>query len=222
VVFDVDGTLLDSDAFDGELYIAAVRQVLGDVEIDASWQRYRNVTDAGVLAQIVEEVGVLDAERVKSEVRHLFGSLVQRHLASGGACVAIAGAIDALERLHSSGYKVGVATGGWGHTARMKLDRAGIPVENLVIASSDDSADRVEIMTTCLLRLGGDPQHAIYVGDGLWDLEASRKAGWGFIGVGARLRGRCDNWIADFTDEAWRLPLRSTWSHEGKWIRERD
>jgi phosphoglycolate phosphatase-like HAD superfamily hydrolase len=210
VVFDLDGTLVDSDAFDGDLYIAAVREVLGNVEIDGSWQSYRHVTDAGVLAQIVEEAGVADVGRITSEVRDLFGSLVQRHLESGGACVAIAGAKEAVEGLQSSGYKVGVATGGWGHTARMKLERAGIPVENLVIASSDDSADRVEIMTTCLFRLGGDPAHAIYVGDGLWDLEASRRAGWGFIGVGERLRGRCENWIADFTDDAWRLPPGST------------
>jgi phosphoglycolate phosphatase-like HAD superfamily hydrolase len=209
VVFDLDGTLVDSDAFDGDLYIAAVRKVLGDVELDSSWQTYRHVTDAGVLAQVVEEVGVADADRVMAEVRNLFGSLVQRYLTSGGACVAIAGAIDALERLQSSGYKVGVATGGWGHTARMKLERAGFPAESLVIASSDDSADRVEIMTTCLRRLGGDSKHAIYVGDGLWDLEASRKAAWGFIGVGAKLRGHCENWIADFTDDAWQLPLGS-------------
>jgi phosphoglycolate phosphatase-like HAD superfamily hydrolase len=180
--------------------------VLGDVEIDGSWRRYRNVTDAGVLAHIIEEVGVADADRVKTQVRDLFGSLVQRHLASGGPCLAIAGAKDALERLQSSGYKIGVATGGWGHTARMKLAHAGIPAERLVIASSDDSADRVEIMRTCLLRLGGDPNRAIYVGDGLWDLEASRKAGWAFIGVGEKLRGRCEDWIADFTDAAWQLP----------------
>jgi phosphoglycolate phosphatase-like HAD superfamily hydrolase len=206
VVFDLDETLVDSDAFDGELYIAAVRQVLGDVEIDDSWRRYRHVTDAGVLAQIIDEVGVADADRVKAEVRNLFGSLVQRHLANGGACVAIPGARDALELLQSSGYKVGLATGGWGHTARMKLDHAGIPAESLVIASSDDSPDRVEIMTTCLQRLGGVPDQAIYIGDGVWDLEASRMAGWAFIGVGAKLRGRCEKWIADFTDQAWRLP----------------
>lgn len=92
----------------------------------------------------------------------------------------------------------------------MKLDHAGIPAGNLVIASSDDSADRVEIMTACLDRLGGVPDRAIYVGDGLWDLEASRKAGWAFIGVGEKLRGRCANWISDFTDSGWQLPLRST------------
>jgi phosphoglycolate phosphatase-like HAD superfamily hydrolase len=206
VVFDLDGTLVDSDDFDGELYIAAVRQVIGDVEINGSWRRYRHVTDAGVLAQIIEELALPDGNRIKSQVRALFGSLVQRHLDGGGACLAIAGAKNALERLRASGYKVGVATGGWGHTARMKLDHAGIPAESVVIASSDDSMDRVEIMTACLRRLGGHPDRAIYVGDGLWDLEASRKAGWAFIGVGERLRGHCENWIADFTDEAWQLP----------------
>jgi phosphoglycolate phosphatase-like HAD superfamily hydrolase len=210
VVFDLDGTLVDSDAFDGDLYIAAIRQVIGDVEIDASWRRYRHVTDAGVLAQIIEEVGVADADRVKSEVRQLFGSLVQRHLASGGACLAIPGAQAALARLQSSGHKVGVATGGWGHTARLKLDHAGIPAESLVIASSDDSADRVEIMTMCLERLGGVRDRAIYVGDGLWDLEASRKAGWAFIGVGEKLRGHCENWIADFAEVGWQSLLART------------
>jgi phosphoglycolate phosphatase-like HAD superfamily hydrolase len=207
VVFDLDGTLVDSDGFDGDLYIAAVREVVGDVEVDGSWQKYQHVTDTGVLAQILEEAGVEDADRVKAEVRALFGSLVQRYLASGGSCVAVPGARDALERLRLSGHRVGVATGGWGHTARMKLDHVGIAAESLVISSSDDSADRVEIMTTCLLRLGGDANHAIYVGDGLWDLKASREAGWAFIGIGEKLRGCCETWIADFTDDAWRLAL---------------
>ena len=208
VVFDLDGTLVDSDAFDGDLYVAAVRQVIGNLEIDGSWQRYRHVTDSGVLAQIIEELAVPNADRIRARVRDLFGLLVERHLAGGGACRPIPGAIDALTRLQSSGYKVGIATGGWEHTARMKLAHAGIPVERLAIATSDDSIDRAEIMTTCLRRLGGDPEHAIYVGDGLWDMEASRRVGWAFIGVGEKLRGRCENWIADFTDDAWQLPVR--------------
>jgi phosphoglycolate phosphatase-like HAD superfamily hydrolase len=87
----------------------------------------------------------------------------------------------------------------------MKLDRAGIPVDGLALASSDDGVDRLQIMLTCLDRLGGHADQATYIGDGIWDLEASRQAGWAFIGVGEKLRGRCETWIADFTDDAWPL-----------------
>jgi len=205
VVFDLDGTLVDSDAFDGNLYIEAIREVIGSAEVDESWRRYRHVTDAGVLAQIMEEHGMADAEDLRVRVRDVFGSKIQRHLAHGGACEAIPGARAAIEQLRANRYKIGIATGGWGHTARMKLSHAGIPLEGLVLTSSDDSYDRVEIMTACLRHLGGTPDRAVYVGDGLWDLEASQRAGWGFIGVGEKLKGLCATWIEDFTDPAWQL-----------------
>jgi FMN phosphatase YigB (HAD superfamily) len=85
----------------------------------------------------------------------------------------------------------------------MKLAHAGISLEGLTVTSSDDSHDRVEIMNLCLRQLGGDPGHAVYVGDGRWDLEASRRGGWQFIGIGHKLEGLCTPWIADFEDPAW-------------------
>jgi phosphoglycolate phosphatase-like HAD superfamily hydrolase len=205
VVFDLDGTLIDTDHFDAELYAAAVRDIVGDVEIDRSWRRYRHVTDAGVLAEIVEELGLSNGEHVVSRVRDRFGSLVRTYLDGDNPCLEIPGAKAALEALERSGCRVGIATGGWGHTARMKLDRAGFAAHGVPLVSSDESPDRVEIMMTCLERLGGASDRAVYVGDGLWDLAASRRAGWRFIGVGEKLRGRCESWVADFTDPMWRL-----------------
>jgi phosphoglycolate phosphatase-like HAD superfamily hydrolase len=204
-VFDLDGTLVDSSGFDGPLYAEAVREVLGDVDIDMTWQRYRHVTDAGVLAEIMAEHGLHDVATVTAQVRTKFGSKVDQYLAAGGACFAIRGASAALADLRARGYKVGVATGGFGHTARMKLERVGIAAAELVLASSDDGFDRTEIMRLCLARLGGDEQTAVYVGDGPWDLEATRRAGWSFLGIGPRLAGRCDAWIEDFLDPRWAL-----------------
>jgi len=43
VLFDLDGTLVDSGAFEGELYVHAVRSVLG-IAIDTDWSRYRHET----------------------------------------------------------------------------------------------------------------------------------------------------------------------------------
>jgi phosphoglycolate phosphatase-like HAD superfamily hydrolase len=205
VIFDLDGTLVDSDAFDGALYGEAVREVIGDVDIDESWRRYRHVTDAGVLAQIIEERGLPRSDDLEVRIRAVFGAKVQRYLAQGGRCECVPGAKAAIEELQTAGCAVGIATGGWGHTARMKLAHAGIPFENLVLTSSDDSFDRVEIMSACLQRLGGTPERAVYVGDGQWDLEASRRAGWRFVGVGEKLKGVCVPWVANFVDPAWQM-----------------
>ncbi len=48
IVFDVDGTLVESDEFDGVLYAKAVRDVL-DIDVDEDWSSYRHVTDSGIL-----------------------------------------------------------------------------------------------------------------------------------------------------------------------------
>lgn len=42
VIFDIDGTLLQSDANDDTLYLAAVRDVLGNVNLRPSWGRTPN------------------------------------------------------------------------------------------------------------------------------------------------------------------------------------
>jgi len=63
--------------------------------------------------------------------------------------------------------------------------------------------DRAMIMEECLRKLGGNPGRAVYVGNGDWDRRASLEAGWSFIGVGPRLKGRCETWVADFLDPAW-------------------
>jgi phosphoglycolate phosphatase-like HAD superfamily hydrolase len=55
-VFDIDGTLVDSDEFDGRLYAEAIRTVLG-LEIDRTWSTYNNVTDSGILNEILNEMG---------------------------------------------------------------------------------------------------------------------------------------------------------------------
>ena len=49
VIFDIDGTLVESSGFEDDLYVAAVRDVLGDVCIRKAWNTYRHVTDTGIL-----------------------------------------------------------------------------------------------------------------------------------------------------------------------------
>ena len=198
-IFDIDGTLVESSGFEDELYVAAVRDVLGDVCIREEWSTYRHVTDTGILRQIMEENRIRDEERIR-EVRARFGEKVSRYFGGGGECDPKEGAIRLISELRGMPtYAVGFATGGWSHTASMKLEHAGFNPGNVVLASSDDSDERTAIMQKCLGALGDTFHRIVYVGDAEWDVQATRELGWRFIGVGPRLKGKCKYWVEDFS-----------------------
>ena len=198
VIFDIDGTLVDSVTVDDRLYVTAVRGVLGDVVIRPTWSDYEHVTDAGILRQICHE-NRLDIAQCDQHVRARFGELMADHLRQEGSCRPTPGALRLLEALRAMPHcRVGIATGGWRHTACMKLTSAGYDVSGIPLTSSDDSHERVGIMERCRALL---PATAVttYVGDGEWDKRASELLGWRFIGVGSRLRGSCQHWLPDFS-----------------------
>jgi phosphoglycolate phosphatase-like HAD superfamily hydrolase len=198
VIFDVDGTLVQSASFEDTLYIAAVRSSLGEVFIRRDWSEYEHVTDVGILRGICRENRIAPGD-CEDLIRSRFGALVSDHLLRLGPCAPIPGAIPFLNELHARGdVEVGIATGGWGHTARMKLDSAGFELAGIPIASSDDGCERTRIMEKCRAQMSSTGA-TVYVGDAEWDLRASELLRWRFIGVGSRLRGRCPDWVPDFS-----------------------
>ena len=201
-IFDIDGTLVESFGFDDACYISAIREVLGEVYIHNDWSKYKNVTDTGSLRQIMEENNIQEKTQIK-EVRTKFGELIRQYLQSGGKCCPKEGALHLIDKLLTSDdYEVGFATGGWRHTAKMKLQHAGFNLRNTVLTSSDDADERVAIMKKCLLALKKSCFHRIaYVGDAQWDMQATEELGWHFIGVGARLKGKCEFWVEDFSSQ---------------------
>jgi phosphoglycolate phosphatase-like HAD superfamily hydrolase len=187
---------VDSVDFDAKAYVAAVRDVLGNVSLRADWA-YDHITDAGILRQICAENG-LNAAQCERDVRARFGELISDHLRRKAICPAIPGALRLLDELRSTvACHVGIATGGWGHTAGMKLKHAGYDVSGVPMTSSDDGYERLRIMQLCRERMPA-ASVTIYVGDGEWDRIASERLGWRFIGVGNRLRGKCQRWLPDF------------------------
>lgn len=198
VIFDIDGTLLDSTESDSRLYGQALREVLGELTLRANWHDYEHVTDEGILHAVCEDNG-LDLERCRSRVRARFGALVAEHLADEGACAPIRGARGLFEQLRTShAFQIGIATGGWGHTARLKLSRAGYQTTGVPLRSSDDHHTRCRIMMLCREAMEASGP-VVYLGDGEWDRRACEQLGWGFIGVGERLRGRCERWAPDLS-----------------------
>ena len=188
VMFDIDGTLVDSAGFDGEFYAEAVESVL-NVPVNRNWDAYEHVSDSGILEQVLREA-VLDGDRAElaARVQRRFVGNVSTYLTDNPSVLReIEGAKRLVERLLAlPGVRVAVATGGWQETARLKLRLVGIDPERLAFASSSDARARTEIMQLAARRAmqGATHSRATYFGDGPWDRRASEQLGYDFIAVG--------------------------------------
>jgi beta-phosphoglucomutase-like phosphatase (HAD superfamily) len=210
VIFDIDGTLIESMTFDSELYLQAVKEVLGDVNIYDDWGKYNHVTDPGILLQICKENHIPEAKEKAMEVRQYFGELMSVRL-SLESCKPKKGAIAAVENITAHpNFVVGYATGGWGHTAEMKLRSAGLFNRGIPLFSGDHHHERAKIMKLCRDHINPLGKKPVYVGDAQWDLEAARQLGWGFVGIGERLKDLAEVWIPHYADNNWTDALNKT------------
>jgi phosphoglycolate phosphatase-like HAD superfamily hydrolase len=143
VMFDIDGTLVDSAGFDADLYAQAVEGVL-DIEVDRNWDAYEHISDSGILDQLLRD-SRFDSDRaaLAARVQQRFVGLVRDYLRRGPVAVReIAGAKRLVERLLAlPDVRVAIATGGWEPTARLKLEYVGIDVGGAGFASSSDARD---------------------------------------------------------------------------------
>ncbi len=188
VVFDVDGTLVQSEDFDGILYAKAIRNVL-KIDVDEDWSGYRHQTDGGILNEVLDRNRIEDdRSQAHASVKKEFVTLVTGYLAGrGDRLPEVPGARAFVNRLAvRPDVAVGIATGGWKETALMKLRAIGLDPDPLNLASGSDAASRVEIMRIAAERTlsGRSVGRKAYFGNRPWDREASRRLGWHFIGIG--------------------------------------
>jgi beta-phosphoglucomutase-like phosphatase (HAD superfamily) len=151
VLFDVDGTLINSYEFDTELFVQAVREVTGMV-ISGDWASYTYVSDGGVLQEEIARQGLAgNADEWERKVKERFTQMTQEHLHASPGNLEKPGARQFVEHLlDRRDCVVGVATGGWGATARLKLQHIGLGKHlangRLALATSSDHHNRLAIM----------------------------------------------------------------------------
>jgi phosphoglycolate phosphatase-like HAD superfamily hydrolase len=216
VMFDIDGTLTQTFAIDAECYVRALTEVSCFEAISTNWASYQHTTDSGILDEVYRlRLGQPPNLGEVSAVRDRFVQLLNQAVSnSPGAFAAVPGAQNFIDYLLCSGYALSLASGGWQHSALMKLKIAGLNVAGLPAAFADDAHSRRDIMKCSYLRAceaygvtGFDA--VIYVGDGSWDALASRSLGYTFIGIGSGSRasrlselGAVDV-LTDYSDIEW-------------------
>jgi len=190
VIFDIDGTLLQSASVDDALYRESVTSVLGHVRFRPSLGEYDFVTDSGILAQILNDNGLTSDPDHGPMIKARFVDALASHVRKHGPFREIMGARAMLGRLcASSSHAVAIATGGWLETALLKLYSAEFDLSGIPLATANDFSDRTDIMSLALSRIGSEFQSITYYGDGPWDRSACQSLGWNFVAVGAVLGG---------------------------------
>jgi phosphoglycolate phosphatase-like HAD superfamily hydrolase len=192
IMFDLDGTLVDSNAIDAECYLQALVDVFGfELErIDRNWANYPHVTDAGILHSLCHKELDRQPHPIElSSYRQRFLELLELAICDR-PLQQIDGARNILECLNAdANYAIALATGAWQQTALFKLDRAELAGIISPIACSDDAHARVDIMQCAFDRARtfyrqSEFETVTYIGDGIWDGVASRNLDYQFIGIG--------------------------------------
>ena len=184
VIFDIDGTLLQSAAVDDALYREAVRRVLGEVQLRPSLHAYDYVTDTGVLQQIVADNEIVVEQEPLHEIKSHFVELLRGHVDEHGPFLEIPGAGELLASLRASpAHAVAIATGGWRESAELKLQSAGLDYSSFPLATSNDHHERTSIMELALGQLGNRFDSVTYYGDGPWDQQACLELGLSLIHI---------------------------------------
>ena len=194
-ILDLDGTLMPTAKIDDSCFWQAVFACLGEREQHPDLHGFKNVTDSGILHEwCVRELGRPPRAAEVLEIRTRFEQLLETAFAAEPAHFSpLPGVMDWLNAIRGKRHvRAGIATGGWGHSARLKLRLSGLEQFGLPLASSDDAVRRADIMQIAAQRTLGRRQTGetvfTYVGDGAWDVHASRELNWEFIGIASGLR----------------------------------
>jgi len=188
LMFDIDGTLVESYEFDEKHFLDAIEEETG-IRPESDWHTYPFVSDKGILMTFIERYAPdFVLEEIEPRVKRTFKNKIKNHLNTKPA-QAIPGAVEFLNSLiENDKYLVSVATGGWKETALLKLDSAGFDTSKLKIASCNDHHCRKEIMLKAKHLAGNTNGVPItYFGDAEWDVRACRSLEVNLIIVGDRV-----------------------------------
>ncbi len=178
VLFDLDGTLIDS----GPIILAsmqhAVQTVLGrEIAVE---ELAATIGGQGLVAQMA----ALDGDRVDELVE----AYRQHNDPLHESLEAFAGMVEVLPKLKAQGRKLGIVTAKRHRTVSLAFDRFPWLREqfDVVVAHEDTNRHKPDPdpVLFAVDRLDSEPGAAAYVGDSPFDIRAAKGAGAFSVGVG--------------------------------------
>ena len=171
VLFDIDGTLVDSNY----LHVQAWQRAFTELGLEVqSWRIHRCIGMDG--SSLIEELGsgdVQDPERAKDLHSRFYAETV-------GLLRPLPGARALLDAVADMGLQVVLATSAPEHELsilRKVLERDDVFSALTSSGDVDTAKPEPDIVRVALDRAGVGPEQAVFVGDSTWDVTAAARAG---------------------------------------------
>ncbi|OBG31473.1 HAD family hydrolase [Mycolicibacter heraklionensis] len=178
VLFDVDGTLVDSNY----LHVHAWRRAFADLHLEVeSWRIHRAIgMDGSELVRLLSDDAPDDVRRRLKDLHS------QYYLQSSGLLSPLPGARNLLEHIAALDLPVVLATSA--PEDELAVLRKALGCDDLVAAVTssadvDVAKPNPDIIEIALDRVGATAERAVFVGDAVWDAQACVRAGVPGIGL---------------------------------------
>ena len=183
VLFDIDGTLLNSGGCGRAAMASAAADLFGRPGLfdDLS---FAGAVDSGIVAKALLASGLPPTPRRMGRMRSTYSRRLRRALFAkpGSLCAGVPDVVRQTKRL----AKVGLLTGNWPEGARIKLAAHGLgdQFEGCVGAYGDDAPDRNHLVPFAVKRARrrwGEIRRVVVIGDTPADVACAR-AGAALLG----------------------------------------
>jgi len=184
VLFDIDGTLLLSQRAGAIAMMEAARRLHGR-DIVTEGLEFAGCLDNQIWASLAARNRIPAADARHAQFRSLYAILLKELLDSRAMARALPGVLPLLAGLAADArFTVGLLTGNYPETGRMKLQAAGIDPKIFPVAAwGDDGQVRRDLPRVAMRRyqeLRGrpaEPCRIVIVGDTPHDIDCARAAG---------------------------------------------
>jgi pyrophosphatase PpaX len=201
VLFDLDGTIVDSGWMILASYRHATETILGrQIPDDVLMAR----VGAGHLEEQMREFDPDKAMELAQAYRDFYAPLHSE-------LEAFPGMLELLERLDGEGRQIGIVSAKRGDIVQLAFDALGFGELMDVVVGSDEAArgkPHPDQILVALDRLDADPDATAYVGDAPFDIAAAKAAGvhaigvtWGGIHTRERMEAEGPDAVVDTADE---------------------
>jgi HAD superfamily hydrolase (TIGR01509 family) len=178
VLFDVDGTLVDSNFLHVHAWYRAFRDARIGVE---AWRIHRSIGMDG--STLVSSLAGDCDDDTRSRLKDLHSRYYRE---TAPLLRPLPGARELLQAVHKLGLQIVLATSA--PEDELSMLREVLASDDLVSAVTsskdvDTAKPQPDIVQVALDRAGADAANAVFIGDTVWDVEACERAGVPTIAV---------------------------------------